>query len=349
EQFWANIQPWLKQKGYMLRSRYLPGWQASWQGGLTPWVLCEDAQIMPVSVFMDAIHIDSKTQVVFKKIVSRAGQHSHEAEMASVVSSLEWRTDPMNHCVQLREILTVPQKIHGENSQVQLLVMPFLTRWNRPIFKTVGEVVDFFQQTIEGLYFLHSKEIAHNDIKFDNIMMDSTNLYDQPVHPASPGMKRDWSGRAVPHDRTQRSVKYYYIDFAMTERYTDQQPRRPTWYGGDRTVPEFQRGDEDCDPFAVDVYRLGNVYRESITEGSDFDKKYRGVEFMSELIQRMTAEDTQQRPTMEQVRSDFLALLKGLRWWKLRSRVVPDNETLPARIRNSVKHWARTAVFAAAG
>ena len=31
EEWWRDHQEWLAQKGYMLRSRYRPGWKPSWQ------------------------------------------------------------------------------------------------------------------------------------------------------------------------------------------------------------------------------------------------------------------------------------------------------------------------------
>jgi len=223
--------------------------------------------------------------------------------------------------------------------------MPFLTHWNEPFFETIGEVVDFFRQTIEGLHFLHSRNIAHNDVKSDNIMMDSRNLYDVPVHPASPEMRRDWSGPAAAHTRTERSVSYLYIDFALTERYTEASPRRSTWYGGDRTVPEFVQGDADCDPFAVDVYRLGNVFRESITMGSDYSKKYRGFDFMQSLISDMTQDNPEKRPKMDDVLQRFDNLSSKLGWWKLRSRVVAHDEPLSSRIRNCFVHWTKQLKF----
>jgi hypothetical protein len=35
----------------------------------------------------------------------------------------------------------------------------------------------------------------------------------------------------------------------------------PPIHGADRTVPEFQDSHASCDPFATDVYYLGNVFR----------------------------------------------------------------------------------------
>lgn len=97
-------------------------------------------------------------------------------------------------------------------------------------------------------------------------MMDSEPLYDEPLHPTSTYMKRDFSGPAKePRSRTLRPVKYYHIDFGHARMYSpDKGPALEfsgkTGYGGDLTVPEF-RTQTLCDPFAVDVYRVGNVVR----------------------------------------------------------------------------------------
>jgi hypothetical protein len=50
EQFWVDIQPWLKSCGYTLRDRYQPDWAASW---LKPsadkeWPDCEDSLVPDV-------------------------------------------------------------------------------------------------------------------------------------------------------------------------------------------------------------------------------------------------------------------------------------------------------------
>ena len=99
-------------------------------------------------------------------------------------------------------------------------------------------------------------------------MMDISPLYDETTHPTDHTMKFDWTGKAKePHSRTSRPVKYYLIDFGHMQRYQDSDdnpPREPVGYGGDSSVPEFSSQD-DCDPFAVDVYRLGNVIRQKFT------------------------------------------------------------------------------------
>ncbi|KAF5337647.1 hypothetical protein D9758_013015 [Tetrapyrgos nigripes] len=68
--------------------------------------------------------------------------------------------------------------------------------------------------------------------------------------------------RPVAKARTERPIKYYWIDFDTTKEYDLAEGKTaeeyPVW-GGDHTVPEFSHRDEPCDPFAVDVYRLGTL------------------------------------------------------------------------------------------
>jgi hypothetical protein len=78
-------------------------------------------------------------------------------------------------------------------------------------------------------------------------------------------MRRDFKGYVTPLRRTKKPVRYHIIDFGLSKRYNpfDGPPRDYYVMGGDKTIPELQRPDELCDPFAVDVYFLGNVMREA--------------------------------------------------------------------------------------
>lgn len=48
ELFWRDHQPWLKERGYVLRPRYQPDWVASWLGTEKDWGDCEDGQFFSV-------------------------------------------------------------------------------------------------------------------------------------------------------------------------------------------------------------------------------------------------------------------------------------------------------------
>ena len=48
EKVWRDRQPWLRSRGYELRSRYHPGWTPSWKGTDKPYLLCEDGVLTMV-------------------------------------------------------------------------------------------------------------------------------------------------------------------------------------------------------------------------------------------------------------------------------------------------------------
>lgn len=69
----------------------------------------------------------------------------------------------------------------------------------------------------------------------------------------------------TPFSRTLKPVKYYFIDFGLSKIYRPQDVpflKQPPW-GGDKSVPEHLiPSPPPCDPFAVDVYCLGNFLRQ---------------------------------------------------------------------------------------
>ncbi|KAF5366345.1 hypothetical protein D9757_011467 [Collybiopsis confluens] len=337
EVFWANHYDGLKERGYLLRPRYRPGWVASWIGTNGWRGDYEDYQAQQLNEFnLDAIRISDGKPVMLRR--PDPPSLSDEVKIGQVLSSRP--SDPRNHCVHIYETISLPEPdLQGRNS---IVVMPCLVRWNKPEFGTVGEVVDFCSQVFEGLEYIHSLNVAHNDAKHNNIMMDWYPLYAHPPHPFRTSVRRDWSGPSNPRNRTLYPVKYYFIDWDLSELYdrsTGTPIRVPPGYGGDQSVPEFQRN-ELCDPFAVDVYCLGNVFRTKLIEGDIYRSPRRNVNFLKGLISDMTHDDPAKRPTMSQVVTRFEKIRKGLWWWKLRSRVSDKNVPLLLHWLYSPIHWA---------
>ena len=99
-------------------------------------------------------------------------------------------------------------------------------------------------------------------------MMDANNLYIDAFHPVHPMMKRDFSGHARFRKRTQRPPKYYLIDFGLSRRYDPSitTPLEMPIWGGDKGVPEFQDSNEPRDPFATDVFYIGNAIKTEFLE-----------------------------------------------------------------------------------
>lgn len=186
-------------------------------------------------------------------------------------------------------------------------------------------------------------------------------MYPDARHPINVYRKRDWNGWVKHLTRTQRPVKYYIIDFSLSQQYPPDEPRRAVdhpGFGGDRTVPEFKTGDL-CNSFAVDVYCLGNTFRELTyvsprflaqntpalrdfcAQPSMFGPGKKGLGFLLPLIQEMVQDDPNLRPTIDEVAEKFARIRSRLHWWTLRARVAEKDEEVVLGFFCSVIHWTR--------
>ncbi|KAJ6507318.1 hypothetical protein C8R47DRAFT_90476 [Mycena vitilis] len=185
EYFWRDHQRWLETCGYKLRSRYSPDWVPSWRGTSKYYLDCEDGQRTLTAIVMDATRMSDGAIVVLKQV--KVSQHPEELKIWSMLTAEPLASDSRNHCVPSYEVLHVP-----DDEDEILVVMPFLSPWLSPEFHTIGEVVDFFGQLIEGLQFIHEQNVAHRDVKYDNILMDSGPLYlPESRHPMCSMRTRD--------------------------------------------------------------------------------------------------------------------------------------------------------------
>ncbi|RDB25039.1 hypothetical protein Hypma_007481 [Hypsizygus marmoreus] len=345
EYFWRDHQPWLQDHGYMLRSRYRPGWVASWLNSpRKSYISAEDgAPAINLFQIVDATRADG-TVVALKQIEHSV--HPNEAAIGQLFSSEPLSSDPRNHCIPILDVLHVPD---DENT---ILVMPLLYENEIPPFETIGEVVEFFHQIFEGLQFMHENYVSHRDCKYDNIMADIVPLYKSRPHPWRPWKTYDYSRNVKKRSsRTRTPIKYYLVDFGLSKIYKpeDAPYLEPPGWGGDKTVPEFQTPDRTpCDPFPVDVYCLGNAIRENFLDGEDeMVKPKKGFEFMRKLIDDMVTKDPKQRPTMNEVVARFDTIVEGLSSWKLRSRVVDIGERPVRGAMRSLVHWTKQLGFMA--
>ncbi|THU94251.1 hypothetical protein K435DRAFT_779516 [Dendrothele bispora CBS 962.96] len=337
ETFWRDLSPWLKERGYTLRARYQPDWKPSWSKKKGGRHLFEDGhKASAASILMDAVRVSDGKMVMLKKIsVPDSASPTKELKMNELVrSGLLSMDDPHNHCVPVYEILQVP-----ESNTIHLVVMPFLRNWLNDLgdapFDTVGEALGFIGQLFEGVQLLHHNRIAHNDIKFDNIMVDSSPLYRRPMHPINSERRYDWSGKESPRSITRHPVRYYLIDFDLTAHYNLESgpAQERCGYGGDRSLPEFKSNPEgQCDPFPVEIYRLGHIIKGFLMTSLQMDEpdKARNVkvnhamDFMSPLVTDMMQDDPKKRPTIDQVMLRFDEIVKGLGFFKLRALFWPD-------------------------
>lgn len=102
-------------------------------------------------------------------------------------------------------------------------------------------------------------------------MYDATPMYPDGFHPIDTDLTPSWDGKAGHFTRTQRPVRYYFIDFGLSVHFQGQEARSilPV-RGGDHTAPEhlpiLMAKRQPQDPFATDVYYIGNLVRQEFLD-----------------------------------------------------------------------------------
>ncbi|KAF9073652.1 kinase-like domain-containing protein [Rhodocollybia butyracea] len=326
EVWWAEHCEWLKERGYLLRPRYRPGWEPSWQVGKDTHWLFEDGQETEYSTeyIMDAVRISDSLVVCLKHVSLSTRHDGSEERVAILFSNEQHNANPLNHCIRVLEVLQVP-----DNDDERIIVTIWMRGIMSPSFRTIGEVLQFFKEMIEGLQYMHRNNVAHRDCSVNNMVMDARSMYTRQWHPNDPKKRYDWSGRALHHSRTRRPPRYYLIDFGFSRECDPSRPRPPELAirsGG--YFPPEAREDTPCDPFATDVFLLGNMMYTAFLEGDDefHLPGIHGLAFLEPLVEDMMNEDPTKRPTMDEVASRFSAIVKKLPWWKLRSRAAKKDE-----------------------
>lgn len=91
---------------------------------------------------MDATRVSDGSIVTMKKL--EMAIHPYELDIGTFLSSDTITSDPRSHCVRIFETLSDPIE-----SDVSIIVMPYLRPYDDPPFQTVGEVIACFKQLIE--------------------------------------------------------------------------------------------------------------------------------------------------------------------------------------------------------
>lgn len=99
-------------------------------------------------------------------------------------------------------------------------------------------------------------------------MFDAAGMYPKGFHPVRTIRDASYRNEAYPlRRRDVPSVRYYFIDFGLSSRFDDD--RIPKLVTGDRAqdkeIPELSLV-VPYDPFAVDIFTLGNVYKRNLIE-----------------------------------------------------------------------------------
>ncbi|KAI0629616.1 kinase-like domain-containing protein [Trametes polyzona] len=313
---WQARYDYLKERGYLLRPRYSPDWKPSWLNTNNDPIFCEDSVMLLHYQVIDATRLSDNSLVAIKAF----SKQSQELHIARFFVSMQ---DSRNHCVPVLEILSDPA-----DPELRLMVMPYLRPCNNPDFATVGDIVDFVDQTIDGLAFMHMHNVAHRDVAVENIMMDARALYPTGHHPIRLGYTPDMQGHVSALPRAGRDIKYFYVDFGLSVRFPEGSSTLVIGdVGRDEEVPELSDS-VPYDAFKVDIFALGNLY------AKEFEQKYKGTEFLVPLIEPMTRRQPELRPTAEQVLQQWKKERAKINDTLFRWRLAPKNEPPLERVVN---------------
>ncbi|KAF9549827.1 kinase-like protein [Agrocybe pediades] len=288
EEYWIGMQPFLLRKGYKLRPRYDPTWQPPWlhedkSKRISP-LQSEESRGLMFGVALDAVRVKDGQKVVLKKIPT----NTDELKLVTLLSSAPMKEDRRNCSVPILDVLLSPV-----DDEYALIVMPFLASFDLLPFRFLGEFCEFSLQVLEGLAFLHEHGIAHRDLGSGNIMMDSTKMVPKGIHFAAPtthdgvSLQFEWNTRW-----SVRPVQYYIIDFGESQQYKSKEGARMLGvWGQDRTAPELSDV-VPYNPFNLDIYVLGNVFRQVLV-------RYDGLDEFHGLAVSMMNKCPELRPTAE--------------------------------------------------
>ncbi|OSD01770.1 hypothetical protein PYCCODRAFT_1436060 [Trametes coccinea BRFM310] len=319
EQWWKDHQPFFAEHGYMLRPRYRPDWVPSWQRDPSIDILSAEDQLTMHALrphLMDARRTSDDGLVLIKKIHSS----SAELQIATYLNSPKMCQDPRNHTVPVVNVLRDPQ-----DDTVTFLIMPFLRNIDDPPFESVENVLDCCEQLLEGLVYMHDHGVAHRDCAYKNVMVDASPLFPQGHHAMSTyGLPRDPKKPAPVLSRRGIPLRYYYIDFGISTRYAPGEHRAPVLGrdGLDQDVPELSET-VPYDPFKVDIFILGNLFREIFLD------KYANVGMLAPLVEEMTIKESAKRPTAVAALKTFEGIRQGVSSLNASWRLHPRDEILP--------------------
>ncbi|KAH9003433.1 kinase-like domain-containing protein [Lactarius hatsudake] len=305
---WRDLQPFLESKGYMLRPRLRPGWSPSWLMTGTYWRRAEDSAPLPHRpLLVDATRVADGKLVYIKRVQT----NDQESRIALMLSSYK---DPANHSVPILDTFA-----DDADDSISYIVMPFLRLVDEPPFYAIDEILDFADQILEGLVFMHSKGVAHRDCSPKNIMMDATNMYPRGFHPVRGRYLPDLSAHAPVIPRSDVGVKYYFVDYGISSYFSPGSQARLVLglEGRDQDVPELS-DEVPYDPFKVDIFTIGNVFRQT------FCDKYSNCGFFTPLVELMMQDDPADRPSAAQALQQWRSIRDRVmflhRRWRPRDR-----------------------------
>lgn len=157
-------------------------------------------------------------------------------------------------------------------------------------------------------------------------------MYPRGHHPILDDHLPDCSRIAPVRPRAGADVKYYFTDFGISTRFAaDDETKLVLGSKGlDKSPPELS-DTVPYDPFKLDIYILGNLFRKTFTQ------KYRNLSMLDPLVEKMTARDPALRPTAEEALREWQAVQENTPMLTSVWRLQPvDEGTLVGAVRDTL-------------
>ncbi|KAJ6526252.1 hypothetical protein DFH09DRAFT_1046202 [Mycena vulgaris] len=305
ERIWAHYQPFLEERGYMLRPRYRPGWVSEALTTGKDIYKCEDS-ISSEDEVLDATRISDGAQVVLKIVEMKSTEISISMYLTSEPGT-EKHTIPI---LELIPIWDEPEWAFMATPRMRMCTDP-------PFFIVACDFADFVRQVLEGLVFMHSKNIAHRDICTANMVVDASRM-PGGFHFISPCSSDDinflqyGNPEVIPHAMITRNeagpMDYYYIDFGLSVQFPSFEARKLVTGACGRLrkhIPEIS-ATVPYDPFKADVRLVGEMlWREFLVY-------YTGLDFIEPLLEKLCNDNPAQRPDAVRALAFFNCLVSNM-------------------------------------
>ncbi|KAI0088684.1 hypothetical protein BDY19DRAFT_1090116 [Irpex rosettiformis] len=333
---WEERSAMLKARGYVLCQRDCPGCAVVQKvaNGTAPVKLDGDSEYgFPQEstrsnrtvIMTVATRATDDRLVYIKKVDSNTRRYDcWEFKNIKLLHSGSLRVSSASHCTPVFDLFT-----HGEDT---FAVTPVLTVLPRDAFPRVDDVLQFINQVLPGVHFMHSQRIAHRDCSFHNIRTDAASGYLCRLHQLHVDQTRNTpedtatslpllSATAFARDQPLR----YYINDLTHSMEHDHGPierRAAGICSRNQGAPEYDESAGGYNPFLLDIWLIGSTFLE------EFLDKYSNLEFCRELVESMTHTVPPLRPDASECVKEWFCILQRLpmsvRTSRLRKRSTAD-------------------------
>ncbi|EMD36653.1 hypothetical protein CERSUDRAFT_123756 [Gelatoporia subvermispora B] len=252
------------------------------------------------------------------KLVAKGEEGIEELRILEYLNSDQMRHDHRNATVPVLDYLQV--------HDWQFVVMPFCDPCTSLPLRSRAECLEFAEQLLDAVAYLHENRIAHLDISHENILVNhhgsipETVIF-RPEQTDNPLVKI-WP---PPEWRSTFPVRYLLLDFGLSSRFSQNLPLSECYWilypvGRIHRAPETRIG-KPCNPFAADVYQMARVFYAWFP---DVIHKTLGL---LKLMQDMSSYNPSRRPSA----AAALARLRAIRKAALDDQLEEIGEYIPGQ------------------